>query len=236
MKPDLRQDYELTNVKGIFGQQIAEYVLAYTISHFRHLDLYRIQQQNKVWKQHNYRTIAGKKIVILGTGAIGNYLASALSGFNVHSIGVNRTGIPPKESAFSQTVHIEQLSSYLSGADVVVSTLPNTPETNQLINSEFLSQCEGILLFNVGRGNTIHTDSLLKALDNGQVSHAYLDVFINEPISEQCPYWHHPNVTVTPHIAAHSFPEQVFEIFRDNYFRWRDGFQLQNRIDFSKGY
>jgi phosphoglycerate dehydrogenase-like enzyme len=236
MIPGLRQDYRLTNVKGIFGQQISEYVLGYTIEHFRHFRTYQTQQQNKQWQPHFYQTLAGKTLLILGTGALGNYLAQTAAAFRLHTIGVNRTGIPPRDSTFKEVVHSEQMHNRLPEADIVVSTLPATPQTEGMFDAQFFSACQNALFFNVGRGNSVNTPALLEALEQGKVEHAFLDVFINEPISQQCPYWHNPKVTVTPHIAAYSFPEQVFEIFRDNYLRWHDGFQLQYQVDFSKGY
>jgi len=236
INPSLRQDYQLTNVKGIFGEQIAEYVLGYTISYFRHFNSYRDQQSEKIWKQHNYRTISGKKMLILGTGSIGNYLAKSASIFGLETIGVNRTGIPPINSEFSNIIHTEQIINTLSEIDIIVSTLPNTAQTSGMFNHDFFSHCNQSLFFNVGRGNSIHTESLLEALKDKNIQHAFLDVFINEPISQDCPYWHNPNITITPHIAAWSFPEQVFDIFKDNYLRWRDGFHLIHTIDFDKGY
>lgn len=234
--PALNQDYELTNVKGIFGPQIAEYVLGYTIEHFRHWNRYKDQQANKIWQPHRYRTISDKKMYILGTGSIGNHLAKTASAFGVHTVGINRTGIPPKSSYFHEIVHIEQLYSQLHHADILVSTLPKTPATTGLFNQSLFSHCRDVLFFNVGRGDAVVTEDLLQALESGAVKHAFLDVFINEPISSQCPYWEHPAITVTPHIAANSFPELVFETFKENYSLWRDGFQLVNRIDFDKGY
>lgn len=232
----LRQDYQLTNVKGIFGEQISEYVLGYTIAHFRHFDKYKQQQSDKNWQPHSYQTLTRKKILIFGTGTIGNYLASTASALGLHTIGVNRTGIPPKESAFKEVVHIEQVTEILNCIEIIVSTLPNTVQTEGMFNQAFFSRCKQALFFNVGRGASVHTDSLLEALEKDNIRHAFLDVFINEPISQSCPYWHNPKVTITPHIAACSFPEQVFEIFKDNYLRWYDGFNLINTIDFNKGY
>lgn len=236
MAPGLRQDYQLTNVRGIFGQQIAEYVLGYTIAHTRHFGTYRQQQQQKQWQPVPYQTLTGRRILILGTGTIGNHLAQAAAALGLHTIGVNRTGIPPQNSAFSEVVHSEQLQGHLPQADIVVSTLPSTPDTREMFNQAFFAHCHNILFFNVGRGDAVVTQALLDALENGQVAHAFLDVFIDEPISQQCPYWHNPKVTVTPHIAAYSFPEQVFAIFSDNYQRWRDGFALRYQVDFAKGY
>ncbi len=236
IKPSLRQNYALTNVKGIFGQQISEYVLGYCIQYFRHFSLYAKQQKQKQWVPHHYSSLTDKVMVILGTGSIGCYLANSARalGFIVH--GINRSGISPKESLFEKVFHISEINEAFKQANVIVCTLPNTEQTNALLNANTLSDCNGGLLFNVGRGEVIDNFGLLQALENGSLSHAFLDVFINEPLSQECPYWHHPNITITPHIAALSFPEQVFEQFSENYLLWHDGFSLKNLVDFNKGY
>lgn len=233
---NLRSDYKLTNVKGVFGALISEYVLGYTISHYRHFNLYQSQQKKQDWQPHPYQSIQGKRVAIFGTGAIGNYLANSVRALGLVPIGVNRTGIPPKQSAFEQIYHIHDAQLALAKSNIVVNTLPNTPQTENLFNQDTFDACERVLFFNVGRGHSVDTSALLNALESGNVEHAFLDVFINEPISQECPYWHHPHVTVTPHIAAISHPEQVIEVFADNYRRWIDGYGLKFLVDFGKGY
>ncbi|WP_234494971.1 D-2-hydroxyacid dehydrogenase [Vibrio maritimus] len=232
----LRKDYKLTNVKGIFGQQISEYVLGYSIGYFRHFDLYKQQQQKRDWQPHTYQSMIGKRMVIFGTGAIGSHLANTVKALGIIPVGINRTGIPPRQSAFAETYHINEAGKALESANIIVNTLPNTPSTDGLFDERLFAACRHALFFNVGRGQTVDGNALLNALERGNLVHAFLDVFIDEPISQECPYWSNPNVTVTPHIAAISFPEQVVEIFAENYLRWRDGFQLQNLIDFERGY
>ena len=235
--PKLSQfEGQLTNVKGIFGQQISEYVLGYCIEHYRHFNHYRHQQSQSRWEPRLYQSLAGKKMVILGTGSIGSYLAQAVKMLAIEPIGVNRSGIPAKCSSFAATYHIQELATALAQADIVVNTLPNTPETQHILNGESLAHCNNVLLFNVGRGSAIDELGLLSAIDSGAVEHAFLDVFEQEPLDQQHPYWQQDNITITPHIAALSFPEQVIEIFADNYQRWRDGFSLVNTIDINKGY
>lgn len=234
--PALRQDYELTNVKGIFGQQIAEYVLGYTIGHYRHFARYQQQQQHAQWQPHLYQSLTGQVMTILGTGSIGAHLADVAAAFGLTVIGVNSSGIPPKQGAFSQTYHINELPAALAQANIVVNTLPNTPSTLGLLGQETLSHCQQALLFNVGRGKTLVEDELIPLIELGHIRHAFLDVFVAEPLAESHPFWTHAAITVTPHIAALSFPHQVVEIFAENYALWRDGFQLNNRIDFAKGY
>lgn len=235
-QPNLRHDYTLTNVKGIFGPAIAEYVLGYTISHFRHFFHYHQQQQQQNWQPQLYTSLTDKTMVVLGTGSIGSHLAQAASAFGIHTIGVNRTGIPPKHEAFKDTFHINELEAALKQADIVVNTLPSTAETYQLLNQTTLGYCSKVLLFNVGRGESIDNKALLLAIKNRWVEHAFLDVFEHEPLSQDHPFWKLPQVTITPHIAALSEPRQVVEIFTENYKQWRDGFTLNHVIDFDKGY
>lgn len=236
VKPDMRQDYELTNVKGIFGQQIAEYVVGYTISHFRHFSLYQNQQSLQQWLPHQYQSLNDKVMLILGTGSIGAHLSTVAASFGLQVIGINSSGIPPKSGSFNDTYHINELESAMSQADIVVNTLPNTEQTKGLFNQQTLSYGKQVLLFNVGRGATLIEEDLIPAIEAGYIQHAFLDVFTQEPLTSEHPFWQHPAITVTPHIAALSFPHQVVEIFAHNFQLWRDGFQLDHRIDFNKGY
>ncbi len=233
---NLRQDYELTNVKGIFGQQIAEYVMGYVISHYRHFNLYQQQQNQSTWQPHQYQSLNDKTMLILGTGSISSHLSTVASSFGIKTIGINSTGIPPKTGSFDDTYHINELSSAMKQADIIVNTLPNTPQTKGLLNRDTLSDSQNALLFNVGRGATLNEDDLIPAIEQGYIQHAFLDVFIEEPLKASHPFWNCSAITVTPHIAALSFPEQVIEIFAQNFRLWRDGFQLEHRIDFDKGY
>ncbi|MEX3071670.1 D-2-hydroxyacid dehydrogenase [Vibrio alginolyticus] len=236
MSPDLRRDYTLTNVRGIFGPLIAEYVIGYSIAHYRHFNRYHQQQQDKHWQPHLYSSLQGKTMVILGTGSIGAYVGKAVQAMGLKTIGVNRTGIPTAGGEFGQTFHISELASALKQADIVVNTLPSTPDTHYLLNSETLSHLDQAILINVGRGDILEDKGLLLALKNRWVEHAILDVFEQEPLPENHPFWKLPQITITPHIAATSFPEQVAEIFTENYLRWRDGFSLSHQVDFDKGY
>jgi len=237
LTPHLENYYgELTNVKGIFGQQISEYVLGYLIQNQRHFRHYQEQQRQANWRPIPYQSLNSLKMVILGTGSIGSYLATTAKAFGIHVSGVNRSGIPAKHSTFDMTYHIQELHTAFSQADVIVNTLPNTTETAGILNLDNLSHCHQAILFNVGRGSALDEQALLEAINNNWISHAYLDVFENEPLNKGHPFWHHPDITVTPHIAALSFPEQVVEIFAENYQRWRDGFGLINQVDINKGY
>ncbi|WP_390623645.1 D-2-hydroxyacid dehydrogenase [Vibrio mangrovi] len=236
MQPHLRQDYQLTNVKGIFGPAITEYVLGYMIAHYRHFNLYREQQQEKSWLPHTYETLTGKTVVILGTGNIASFLAHSARNMGLVVIGVNRSGQQPESTAFHEVYAVEDIQKALAMANIVVSILPNTASSESLLNLQTLSACQQVLLFNVGRGRTLKEPDLIPAIEEGAVQHAFLDVFITEPLASSHPFWSHPQITLTPHIAATSFPEQVIDIFAENLKLWMQGQPLKYVIDFEKGY
>ncbi|CAG21710.1 D-2-hydroxyacid dehydrogenase [Photobacterium profundum] len=235
IKPELRQDYELTNIRGHFGQLIAEYVIGLTLNLTRHFSLYHAQQQVGVWQPQPYRSLTSQTMVILGTGSIGSHLAQVASALGIKVIGVNRSGICDI-TAFDQVYSLSKLTETLAMATIVVSTLPATLNTDQLLNAGTLAHCNNVLLFNVGRGNAVCEHGLLDALEKNSVQHAFLDVFNQEPLAQDHLFWKHKKITVTPHIAAESFPEQVFDIFQDNYLRFMAHQPLRCKVDFAKGY
>ncbi|MCY9805257.1 D-2-hydroxyacid dehydrogenase [Vibrio scophthalmi] len=232
----LRQDYLLTNVKGIFGQQIAEYVLGFTIEHYRHFKQYQQQQTNKQWRPAQYQCLNSKTLAIVGTGEIGTHLAQVAKAFAMRTIGINTSGIPKPGAPFDETYHVDELASAIAQSNIVVNTLPDTARTRGLFNQAAFARAKDILLFNVGRGSSIDQTALLDALNHDKIEHAFLDVFEQEPLSAEHPYWSHPKITITPHIAALSFPEQVVDIFTQHYINWEQGYTLHDCIDFSKGY
>ncbi|WP_087026713.1 D-2-hydroxyacid dehydrogenase [Thaumasiovibrio subtropicus] len=231
----LRQDYTLTNVRGIFGPLIAEYVMGYLIQHYRDFTRYADQQRDNVWQPHHYSSLQGKRILILGTGSIGGHLARVAKVMGMKVLGLNRSGIV-RSRDFDKIFNFEQLHEVLPQSDVIVSTLPATSDTHNLLNQTNLLDCKGALLFSVGRGDVLSESGLLDALEAGTVRHAWLDVFKQEPLPTDHPLWQHPAVTLTPHIAAESFPDQVFNIFSHNYLQWHAREPLDCVVDFDKGY
>ena len=236
MADGVRRDYLLTNIKGIFGPLIAEYVLGYLLNYQRHFSAYKQQQHQAQWSPMEYRSLVGLRMVILGTGVIGAYLAKVAQGFGIYVTGVNSSGEIPQGSSFDAAVSRADIGSALTSADIVVSTLPGTPETRHIIDRNTLELCDRVLLFNVGRGINLDEDALIPAIEAGHVEHAFLDVFQNEPLVSSHQFWNHRAITVTPHIAAVSFPHQVLDIFADNYLRWINGDELNYQVDFTKGY
>lgn len=235
MAPTLRQDYQLTNVRGVFGPLMSEYVFAHLLSLTRHLPLYRQQQQQHQWQTHAYRPLTNRRMLILGTGDIGQHLAATARHFGMQVIGVNRSG--REVAGFDDIYQLEALPRLLPDADVVVSILPSTRETHHLLTADLLACCRSdAVLFNVGRGDVVSADVLYDALQQGRPAVAVFDVFEEEPLPRQHPLWSRPNVIITPHNAAWSLPEQVVQIFSRNYLRWQAGEPLHYTIDFTRGY
>ncbi|OAN16671.1 2-ketoacid reductase [Photobacterium jeanii] len=230
-----RRDYQLTNVRGYFGQLISEYVLGFVIDRFRHISHYQQLNQAKQWQPQPYRALSKLTMVILGTGSIGSHLARSCRALGFKVVGVNRHGQMP-DPAFHRCYRDQELEQALAQADVVVSTLPATTATDDILNATSLSHCQGALLFNVGRGNAVCEQGLLTAIDSGHIAHAYLDVFKQEPLPAEHPFWENEHITITPHIAAESFPEQVMTIFSHNYRRFHQQQPLDYVVDFEQGY
>lgn len=230
-----RRDYLLTNVRGIFGPLMSEYVFGHLLSLTRQLPLYRKQQQQQQWQSHPYQGLKGRTMLILGTGSIGQHIAQTARHFGMKVLGISHSG--RERAGFDQVYQLPALNKMLAQADVIVSVLPSTRETRHLFTAARFAHCKpGAILFNVGRGSAIHEGDLLEALRGGKLATAVLDVFEQEPLPASSPLWHQPNLIITPHNSAYSFPEDVAQIFVRNYIRFIDGQQLDGRIDFDKGY
>ncbi|MBU0936463.1 MAG: D-2-hydroxyacid dehydrogenase [Spirochaetes bacterium] len=235
MTADLPHDYRLTNIRGIFGPLMREYVFAFLLAQLRRVDEYRRQQQAGLWRELPAASLRGRTMLILGTGSIGAHLAASARHFGMHAQGVSLSGRAVAE--FDQVYPVGQLDSLLPGADVVVSVLPATPATSQLLDARRLALLRpAAVLFNLGRGNVLDYAALLTQLRRNPRQQAILDVFPEEPLPPDSPLWSCPNLTITPHVSAPSIPQQIVDIFAANYRRYLAGQPLDGEVDFSKGY
>nr|WP_320126754.1 D-2-hydroxyacid dehydrogenase [uncultured Shewanella sp.] len=238
ISPRGRKDYQLTNIKGIFGPLMSEFVFGYLLAHIRGHGFYRQQQQQKQWliqPQHRHSSLQGMRLLLLGTGSIAQHLAKTAKHFGMHVTGINSSGNAVE--GFDAIEVMANLGQTLMQADVVVNLLPSTPATQSLLNADTLGKLkDDAVLFNVGRGDALDLDALNVQLIAKPAQQAVLDVFTQEPLPNSHPIWEQENAIITPHISAPSHPAQIVEIFSQNYHRYISGEPLQNRIDFSKGY
>lgn len=238
MGPRARKDYQLTNIKGIFGPLMSEYLFGYLLAHVRGHHFYQQQQQQKSWQVQGamrHSSLQGMQLLLLGTGSIAQHVAKTAKHFGMHVTGVNRSA--REVEGFDVILPLSQLAQTLSQSDVVTNLLPSTPETRQLLNESMLAKLKAdAILVNVGRGDVLDLDALNAQLIAHPAQQAILDVFMQEPLPATHPIWERPNAIITPHISAPSHPEQIVSIFCDNYRRYIAAQPLQNQVDFTQGY
>ncbi len=230
-----RKDYILTGVKGVFGQQMREYVFTYLFHFSRNVEAFTHQQRQQHWSPPSFDYVAGKTLGIIGAGSIAGSLISPAMAFDMRVIGLNSTGnaVPGFDRVFST----EQKREFAKACDFVLNLLPDTAATYHFIDRTFLTALsERAVLINAGRGAAIDDDALLEALDAGQLRGAVLDVFKEEPLPAKHPFWSHPKIIITQHTAAESRPEDIVALFLDNVERYVAGRPLRYQFNFKKGY
>ncbi len=230
-----RRDYVLTGVKGVFGPQMAEYSLGHLLAHELKLDERKRAQASREWFGEHSGTLTGKRLGVMGTGSIGAAIADAAAAFGMTSVGFSRSG--KAVDAFAEVYPATRIEDFLSGIDYLVSTLPATPETADLLNAKTIALLPPHGYFvNVGRSNVVNDDALIDALTSGKLAGAALDVFDEEPVPATSPLWDTPNLSMTAHVAAISHPLLIVPIFVDNYRRYAAGEPLKYVVDFDLGY
>ena len=230
-----RRDYHLTGVKGVFGPQMAEYVLGHLLAHqLRLLERLGRQAQRDWWPEPS-STLAGGTLGILGTGSIGAEIARRARVFDLAVIGLSRSG--RAQADFDRVWPVADLADFLLRADFVVSVLPDTPATQGLLDAKAIAAMRpGTYFVNVGRGSVVDETALAEALNRHHLGGAALDVFNEEPLPRVSPLWHAENTLVTAHVAARSWPRDIAALFIDNYRRYAAGEALRYTVDFDRGY
>ena len=231
----MRRDYVLTGLKDVFGPLISEYVMTYLYAFERQVFTMLENQARKFWQLLPYRPSKEISLGIVGLGSIGRHLARTARYFGMQVTGLNRSGRSCEDVERVYTV--KNIGEFLEKSDYVVLTLPDTSNTRHFINADTLKMMKSsAVLINVGRGSLICEADLVATLRSGGIAGAVLDVFENEPLDRESPLWQIPNVYITPHNAATSFPEDVVKIFADNYQRFVQKRPLKYLVDFDLGY
>lgn len=221
-------------VDPAMSTDITQYVVAAVLYWLRRFDQWQVHQQQKIWKGSEPSKL-DKTVGIMGLGFLGAHAAQALHALGVKVIGWGRS--PKTLPGIQQFSGTAELPAFLSKADALVCLLPLTPETKHILNAEnFACLPRGAYLLNLGRGDHLVEADLLAALDSGQLSGACLDVFREEPLPVNHPFWSHPHIRVTPHIAAITNWATALPQILENYRRIKAGELLINRVDRAKGY
>jgi glyoxylate/hydroxypyruvate reductase A len=214
---------------------MSEYVVLQVLRlHRRDLD-YRAQQEAGVWRELDQQNAGERRVGILGLGELGQDAAKKLTALGFDVAGWSRGD--KNLAGIASYAGAAGLAPLLGRSEIVVCLLPLTTETERILNASTLALLpKGAALVNAARGAHLVEDDLLAALASGQVSAAVLDVFREEPLTTDHPFWHHPRVIVTPHVAAFTNPTTAAPIILDNIRRFEDGRPLLNRIDPARGY
>jgi phosphoglycerate dehydrogenase-like enzyme len=230
-----RRDYILTNARGVFGELMSEYVFGYMLAHEKKIfERYRSQQSRK-WDRVESGLLRGKTLGLLGVGSIGAHLASTARHFGMKVRGFTRESEDTLQ--LDNYYHPPDILKFANGLDYLVSVLPRTEGTNKIVNEKLLDALPPHAIFiNVGRGNAVDESALMEALNQGKIAGAVLDVTEQEPLPENHPFWTIPNLLLTFHTSAISYPEDITKLFIENYRRYIEGKPLKYQVNFERGY
>jgi len=229
---------ELTNARGVFDQPMAEWTLGVILCFAKQFPQTLEYQAKAEWNYRLSETINGKRALVVGVGSIGRAVGRLLqaAGMRVDAIGRSaRDGAPD----FGQIHAIGDLHAQLPEADYVILVTPLTADTRNLFGAaEFAAMGSHARFINIGRGALVVEDDLLRALQDGQIAGAALDVFVEEPLPADSPFWHAPNCIVSPHISGDyvGFEAAIARQFIDNWNRYLAGEPLANIVDKQLGF
>lgn len=215
--------------------QMSEYVLLAALRGHRLSDRYDAQQREHRWRQHPIPDTERTGVGVMGLGALGLDAAAKFRALGFRTRGWSRSA---KRIEGVETFHgPDGLKPFLAGSDILVCLLPFTPETENVINAETLAALpQGAHVVNSARGGLVVEEDLLAALESGHLGGATLDVFRREPLPKGHPFWDHPKVHVTPHVAALTNPRTAAAEVAENIRRVRAGEPPLNLVDRQRGY
>jgi glyoxylate/hydroxypyruvate reductase A len=216
-------------------QAMAESVLAHVLGAHRQLDIYRRQQSEGVWRMRPQPRAQERRVGILGIGALGSDAALKLKALGFDVAGWSRR--ERKLPGIASFAGADQLIPFLRRTEILVCLLPLTEGTRGILDARvFAALPAGATVVNLARGGLVVDRDLLAALDSGHIGAAVLDAFEVEPLAQDHPYWRHPRVQITPHIAAISDARSVAPVIAANIRRFRAGEPVQNLVDLTAGY
>jgi len=233
--PDLPDVPVVRMVEPSLTAGVAEYIVLHVMRHHKDQRRFEAQQKAKVWREYFAPPAWTRRVGILGLGVLGSTAAGMLRPIGFHLAGWSRT---PKQVEGVESFHGGgQLIEMVAQSDILVSILPKTPSTENILNAELFARMpRGASLINAGRGDQLVEEDLLDALESGQVSQATLDVFREEPLPADHPFWIHPKITVTPHSGGDPFPETAAKAVAENIMRFRRSEPLPNLARREDGY
>jgi glyoxylate/hydroxypyruvate reductase A len=234
--PNLPRDVPIIRLEDAgMAEQMIRYVLSAALRVVQHLDIYARQQREARWEQHDPRLPSSLKAGVMGLGVIGAQVARALAahGFSVRGYArsakdVDGVAVFAGESA---------LDAFLDDLDFLVCVLPATPATEGVLDRRTLSRlADGAHVVNIGRGASLVEEDLVALLESGKIAGATLDVFCNEPLPADHPFWRWPEIVVTPHVSGLTVPDAAIAQIADKIMRLERGEPVSGGVAFERGY
>ncbi|NAT26106.1 glyoxylate/hydroxypyruvate reductase A [Pseudomonas syringae pv. actinidifoliorum] len=214
---------------------MCEYASFAVLSLHREMLRYRQQQVEGLWKAQQLIPANKRRVGVMGLGLQAQHILSSLKPFGFQLSGWARSA--HQVEGVTCYAGEEQLSEFLGQCDILLCVLPLTAQTEGILNRQLFERLpEGAALINMGRGGHLVETDLLEALDSGQLSAAVLDVLQKEPAPADHPFWQHPKILLTPHVAAMTQPESAFPGLLDNIRRFERGEAMQGQVDRGQGY
>ena len=232
----------LSNSSGAYGVTISEHIMMVTLMLQRRMLDYAQIVRDRGWTNDlPVRSIQGSRLTLLGTGDIGTTFAQRAKALCPASVtGVNRSGRVP-DPVYDRVMPMAELDRVLPETDILVMSLPSTPETVGVLSRERLALLpESAILVNVGRGSAIDQDALMDELNAGRLAGAALDVMTPEPLPADHPLWTTKNLLITPHVAGNMTLgytcNKTVSMFCDDLENYAEGRPLKHLVDLKRGY
>ncbi|KAB8307555.1 glyoxylate/hydroxypyruvate reductase A [Erwinia endophytica] len=216
-------------------QGMVEYVTFAVLGLHRGMPRYLQQQRQQQWLEQPAKPAAQCRVGVMGVGTLGEAVLQPLVQFGYDCAGWSRTAknLPGVQSYVGEA----QLNAFLARTDILICLLPLTDATEGILNASLFAQLPpGAALVQVGRGRQLNHQHLLEALNQQQLSAAVIDVTQPEPLPEGHPFWRHPAIWLTPHIASQTQPESAVRALLDNIRRFENGEPMQGLVDRQRGY
>ncbi len=239
--PLLRAGVSVTTVSGIHAVPIGEYVLGAMLAFAKGLPRAAKAQAERLWQPYPAEELLGKTVGIIGLGAIGGKVAELTHALGMRVLAVKRTAKVRETgvNGVDELMPVTDLPYLLSESDYVVVSVPLTPDSRGMIGeSELRSMRPSAVIINIARGAIIDEAALVRALNEGQIAGAALDVFDQEPLPTESELWLMDNVIVTPHVSGGTprYMELAMNVFAENLRRYLSGEPLSNLVDVQRGY
>ena len=228
----------LTNSSGAHTKKAGEYGLMSILMLQNHMTKIITNQKKNSFVSLFSNPIAGKTVVLVGTGNLGASMAKLVAPLGVNIIGVNKRG--RMAEGCSKVISIDKIDTVLPDADFLYLAVPETPETKNLISKERLNMLKSTCgIVNIGRQSVMDYDELCKKLIDSEIAGAILDVFTHEPIEKNSKLWSIPNLVITPHVSSDdngNYVKLTLDIFIKNLKLFIENKELSNQVDKKLGY